>query len=65
MVDFLGTPLSIGDKVVWLDHDRNSSELRLGNIHAFTPTKVRIGYICKYTQKVLTTLKSNDKVVRL
>lgn len=64
MVDFMGVPLSIGDEVIWLEHSRNSSELRRGHIESFTPTKVRVSYSSKYIQQVMTTLKSNDKVIK-
>ena len=42
MKDFLGKELKIGDKVVYLNYFRTSSNLHRGVITGFTPMKIKI-----------------------
>lgn len=62
--DFLGNELKIDDKLIWLDHSKNSSSFRSGWVKAFTPKSIRVAYTCKYSGNELSTLKSTDKVIK-
>lgn len=61
MKDFLGKELVVGDTVVYLQHNKTSSELIKAVVVGFTPKKVRLQ---EYYGDNVTT-KYSDLVVKV
>ncbi len=61
MIDFLGQELNIGDNVVYVKHERTSSELIKSKIIGFTNKMVKIEFN-KYSWKDETNVMPNKLI---
>lgn len=64
MKDRVGRELEVGDKVVFLVHQKTSSHLAIGTVDGFTPKMIRIKCpTMSWTIDSEYVLRGSDKVV--
>lgn len=63
--DFVGKELKVGDEVIYLSHNRTSSELHRGNVIDFTLKKVRLDTYLEDGHRAWRELKYPHHLVKM